>query len=432
MQVPARARALVMTLVVLAVGLVTVGGPTLWHAPAGGTTLLLALILIGLIIFADFFDIELPLASVRVTVSVSSALCFAAALTLGPLLASLVAATGAIIVELVQRRPALKMAANVSNYVLATFLASWFYTSIARMDATPIANGTNIMAMLGAASVYMLVSSWSMAMVLAQVVGMRPWQMWRASAYGVTFEAITLPTLGSLIPVLKTQSPFALVIAIVPLLGPYLAFRSYRKLDEETRHTIELLADLLDRRDPSTSEHSKRVTSLVRQILPLLDGISTEDVQIIVSAARIHDLGKVGTSDLTLQKPGKLTDDERALIQQHAADGAAILSNLSLYRQAAVVVRHHHERWDGLGYPDGLSGESIPIGSRVIAVADTYDAMISDRVYRRGLPHQAAMGEIRRSAGTQFDPRVVDAFERVMGEIRGSAGRPVLQPSAQE
>ncbi|HUZ00898.1 MAG TPA: HD-GYP domain-containing protein [Thermomicrobiaceae bacterium] len=430
MQVPTRARALVMMLVVLAIGLVAVAGPVLWRAPLDGGTVLLATILVGLIVFADFFDIELPLASVHVTVSVSSALCFAAALTLGPLLASIVAATGAIIVECVQRRPPVKLAANVSNYVLATFVASWFYTNMARMDATPIGSGTNIVAMLGSSSLYMLISSWGMAAVLSQVVGMSPWQMWRASAYGVLFETITLPTLGSLIPVLKTQSPFALVIAIVPLLGPYLAFRSYRKLDQETRHTIELLADLLDRRDPSTSEHSKRVTGLVRQILPLIDGISTEDVQIIVSAARIHDLGKIGTSDLTLQKPGKLTGEERTLIQRHAADGAEILSNLSLYRQAAVVVRHHHERWDGLGYPDGLAGQAIPIGSRVISVADTYDAMTSDRVYRRGLPHQVAMAEIRRSSGTQFDPAVVDAFERIMDYAPEPAVAPILRAAA--
>ncbi|HET9015036.1 MAG TPA: HD-GYP domain-containing protein [Thermomicrobiaceae bacterium] len=421
-----------MTLVVAAVGLVTVVGPRLWRAPIDTSVVALMVILVGLIVFADFFDIELPLASVRVTVSVSSALCFAAALTLGPVLAAVVAATGAVTVEFVQRRPPLKMAANVSNYVLATFAASWFYTSLAHMSATPIGNANNVMAMLGAASLYMLVSSWTMALVLAQVVGMPPWEMWRASAYGVLFEAITLPTLGSLIPVLMTQSPIALVIAIVPLLGPYLAFRSYRKLDKETRHTIELLADLLDRRDPSTSEHSKRVASLVSQVLPLLDDVSSEDAQIILSAARIHDIGKVGTSDLTLQKPGKLTTEERAMIQQHAADGGEILSNLSLYRQAAVLVRHHHERWDGQGYPDGLSGIAIPLGSRVIAVADTYDAMTSDRVYRRGLPHEAAMGEIRRSSGTQFDPKIVEAFERVMGQAPQPSGQRVLKPSTSE
>ena len=432
MQVSTRARAIVIILSVLAAGVVASVGPRLWRAPVNAETILLGAILVGLIVFADFFDIELPLSSVRVTVSVSSALCFAAALTLGPLYAALVAASGAVIVECVQRRPPIKLAANVSNYVLSTFVASWFYTSFAQMNATPIANGTNILAMLGSSSLYMLASSWGMAMVLSQVVGMPPWQMWRASAYGVLFETITLPTLGSLIPVLKTQSPFALVIAIVPLLGPYLAFRSYRKLDEETRHTIELLADLLDRRDPSTSEHSKRVTGLVGQILPYIDGLSTEDIQIILSASRIHDIGKVGTSDLTLQKPGKLTDEERLLIQQHAADGGEILSNLSLYRQAAVLVRHHHERWDGQGYPDRLAGEAIPIGSRIIAVADTYDAMTSDRVYRRGLSHQVAMAEVRRGAGTQFDPRVVEAFERVMGEAREPVAPTVLQSAVPE
>jgi putative nucleotidyltransferase with HDIG domain len=206
------------------------------------------------------------------------------------------------------------------------------------------------------------------------------------------------------------------LFVVIPLLGPYFSFRRYAQIHHETRSTIELVADMLDRRDPYTAEHSKRVTEFVEMIMAQLDGLTFEDREVILAASPVHDIGKIGTTDFVLSKPGKLTDEERGIIQEHAAEGASILGILSMYREASWVVRHHHERWDGMGYPDGLSGSDIPIGARVIAVADTYDAMTSDRVYRKALSHQVAMAEIRRGAGSQFDPTIVEAFMRAMGE----------------
>jgi HD-GYP domain-containing protein (c-di-GMP phosphodiesterase class II) len=146
----------------------------------------------------------------------------------------------------------------------------------------------------------------------------------------------------------------------------------------------------------------------------------------IIAAARIHDLGKVATSDHILRKPGCLTDDEFAVIQRHPVDGSEILRHLTPYRHIVEIVRHHHERGDGRGYPDGLAGEAIPFGARVIAVADTYDAMTTDRPYRRALSHEEALAELQRGAGTQFDPVVVAAFERALARAREA----VLQKAA--
>lgn len=414
MQAAGQVRNVVFGLVAVTIAVLLALGPVAQRPPMTWETLFVAAVLIALIIFADFFDIELPLSSVRITVSVSSALCFAAALSLGPIAGALIAGGAGLVVETVDRRPTIKLLVNVSNYTLSTFVAGWVYAALADPARSPIGSWGNVTVTIAAAAVYTAVESGMMALVLSRAVGTSSWQMWRASAYGVMLEWLTLPTLGSLIPVLERESPLALLAAVIPLVGPYLAFRSYRQIHEETQKTIEMLADTLDRRDPYTSEHSKRVAEYVEAILRHMDGVPLEDAERIITAARIHDLGKVSTPDATLMKPDKLTPEEREAIQRHAADGAQVLSNLSMYRTVAEIVRHHHERWDGTGYPDGLKGNEIPVGARIIAVADTYDAMTSDRVYRSALPHHVAMAELRRCAGTQFDPEVVRAFERAM------------------
>ncbi|MDI3341099.1 MAG: HD-GYP domain-containing protein [Sphaerobacter sp.] len=421
MHPPGHIRSSVIGLVAVTASVLLLLGPAVPRPPLNWHTVLLCGMLVALTIFADFFDIDLPLSSVRISVSVSSALCFAAALALGPIVGALLAATAGLIVEVLDRRPLLKLAVNVSNYSLATFIAGWVYSELAEPGRSPIGSMTNLGVTIAAAAVYTTIESGIMALILARVVGTSPWRMWRASAAGVMAEWVTLPTLGSLIPVLERESPLALLIAVVPLLGPYLAFRSYRQIHDETRKTIEMLADTLDRRDPYTSEHSKRVAAYTEAILRQLEHVALEEAENIITAARIHDLGKVSTPDAALNKPGTLTPEEMTLIQRHVIDGAQILGNLSTYKATATIIRHHHERWDGTGYPDGLKGEEIPLGSRVIAVADTYDAMTSDRVYRRALPHHVAMAELRRCAGTQFDPQVVLAFERAM------AAAPVYQ-----
>jgi len=392
-------------------------------------TLLLAAVLIALIIGADLFDTDLPLASVRVTVSVASSLCFASAISLGPYYGALVAGIGALSVELFQRRPAIKLSVNVTNYILSTFMAGWAYTSFATLSETPIASTRNIVVTVSAAMVFNVVNSGIIAVVLSQVVSTSPWRMWKSNIRGVAFESLSLPTLGALVPVLYTQNPVGVLLVVIPLLGPYLSFRRYGQIHQETRSTIELVADLLDRRDPYTAEHSKRVTDLVTMIINELALLSFEEREVILAAAPVHDLGKIGTTDLVLSKPGKLTEDEREIIKAHAAEGAAILGILSMYHDAAAVVRHHHERWDGAGYPDRLAGEAIPIGSRIIAVADTYDAMTSDRVYRKALSHVVALAEIRRGSGTQFDPDIVDAFMRAMHALPVAIEIPNFRPA---
>lgn len=416
----------VVSLVAICTVTVATLGPIAGVPELTPETLLLAAILAVLIISADFLEIDAPLSSVRVTVSVSSALCFASVITLGPVLGAAIAGISAVTVEVLQRRELIKTVLNTSNYVLSTFVGGFVYFALADQSISPIGSLDNLLATIVAASAYTLIDTGSIALILSQVVGHSPIDIWRANFRSALLEHVSLPTMGILIPIMVDESMFALVIVVIPLVGPYLAFRSYRQVHEETRATLNVLADMLDRRDPYTADHSQRVSDLVDRMLAHYPKVSFDEYETIITAARIHDLGKVTTSDATLLKPGKLTDEEFEEMKRHAADGAAVLSHISIFQEAARVIRHHHERWDGRGYPDGLSGEEIPIGSRLIAVADTYDAMTTDRPYREALPSCAAITEIRRNSGAQFDPVAVDAFLQVIDPASHKAENPVL------
>jgi len=169
------------------------------------------------------------------------------------------------------------------------------------------------------------------------------------------------------------------------------------------------LISLIGFRDQYTSSHSARVANYVRAIATQL-GLSDEETETAVFAASVHDIGKIGVPDHILLKPGKLSEEEFAWIQKYPEWGWMSLRHLDGFQQAALLVLHQHERVDGSGYPNKLTGEEIPLGSRMITVADSFDALTTDRPYRRALSHAEALGELIRCSGSQFDPEVVNAF----------------------
>jgi len=178
------------------------------------------------------------------------------------------------------------------------------------------------------------------------------------------------------------------------------------------------MAHTVDLRDPYTAGHSKRV-AVYSRALARAAGLSRETVETIESGALLHDIGKIAIPDRILFKPAKLDAEERTIIESHPVMGARLLANVPGMDEVTGCVLHHHERLDGNGYPGKLLGEAIPLGARVIAVADTFDAMTTDRPYRRALTVEAAVGELRRVAGSQLDANLVDAFVRAVerGEI---------------
>jgi len=177
-----------------------------------------------------------------------------------------------------------------------------------------------------------------------------------------------------------------------------------------TRFGVESLADALSDHDVYTGWHSAEVVGLASRIGRRV-GLRPAELIELDLAALLHDVGKVAVPPEVLRKPGALTPAEWELVERHSVDGANVLRAVPGLEAVAVVVRYHHERWDGSGYPDGLTGERIPLVSRIVGACDAYQAMISDRPYRKRMPSELAVHELRRCSGTQFDPAVVDALE---------------------
>jgi diguanylate cyclase (GGDEF)-like protein/putative nucleotidyltransferase with HDIG domain len=191
-------------------------------------------------------------------------------------------------------------------------------------------------------------------------------------------------------------------------------------------HVIEALSTALVERDRYTGEHSAVVVDMAKTVASAL-GLDEIEVERVGHAALLHDIGKVAMPDRVLHKPGPLAGDEWGVMREHPVIGERILRAIPGMGCVARIVRHEHERFDGKGYPDGLAGEEIPLGSRIILACDAYHAMTSDRPYRAGMPHDHAVAELVRCAGTQFDPRIVAALVghlgRGDGQARFTAGR---------
>lgn len=216
---------------------------------------------------------------------------------------------------------------------------------------------------------------------------------------------------------------FTTMVFLVVLVCLIILARIMSRSRSHTKRAIEGLATALNYRHPDTSAHSSRVFALVSRMLESVPGLESNEREAILTASLIHDIGKIATPDRALLKPGALTLDERAIMQRHSAIGEAIIRRMDGLEATAPIVRHHHERWDGAGYPDGLVGPIIPLGARMIAVADTYDAMTHDRVYRRALGHDEALAELLAERGRQFDPSVVDIFSRLLASDQFVANR---------
>ncbi|MBQ9267347.1 MAG: HD domain-containing protein [Clostridia bacterium] len=184
---------------------------------------------------------------------------------------------------------------------------------------------------------------------------------------------------------------------------------AYSDLKNAYRGTVESLRLAVDAKDSYTKNHSDRV-ALYSKLIGEQIGLPEDEMQTLYDGALFHDIGKIGIPDAILQKPGKLTDDEYDDIKNHPSIGAKIIAPAKIFDPIIPIVKHHHERYDGRGYPSGLKGEDIPLLARIVTVADSFDAMTSDRSYRPRFTLEKALDELENGKGTQFDPDLVDAF----------------------
>ncbi len=192
--------------------------------------------------------------------------------------------------------------------------------------------------------------------------------------------------------------------------------RLYEDLRATFQQTIQGLARAIDKMDRYTAGHSERVATYATFLAGRL-GLSADVIEIVRQSALMHDIGKIGCV-MNLNKPGKLTQEEYEIFKRHPTYGRDILDPIKFLHPLVPGVHLHHERWDGRGYPLGLKGKDVPVIARIISVADTYDAMTSDRAYRRALPHEVAVGEIERCSGTQFDPEIARSFTGGLDDFR--------------
>ncbi len=205
----------------------------------------------------------------------------------------------------------------------------------------------------------------------------------------------------------------------------YLSLKRTVELMEQTISAVEAMADVVDMRDHYTFEHSRRVAEYSVQLARSM-GLSNEEISTIRLAARVHDLGKIGVPDNILFKEGKLTQQEWELMKRHPELGHQILARFPQYQRGKELVLTHHERFDGTGYPNKRDGQHLPIGAQIIAVADSLEAMTSDRPYRKALTMDHVLSEFRKHKGAQWHPAVVEALENLVSQHRLQVS-PVVQ-----
>jgi hypothetical protein len=380
-----------------------------------------------LIALADIFPIRLP--QDHVEVAVSTAVKVAAAILYGPAFTIWVTLLGTVASEIILRRVWFKAAFNTAQLTITFAAASFIYQVAAGQNAVPLVTWDGTLALLLLAAVYFAANSSLLALIISFAYGAPFFFAWRSNAGRFFLYEVAVISLGIAVAILWPYSAASVVLVILPLWMVRHVYQLMTDLESQTRKALVALADVIDARDPSTYHHSLGVAMYGEKIARQM-GLGPDQVELIVSAARLHDLGKVGINDDMLYKPGKLSREERERFQLHSEIGAGVVGSFPLFTQGKDLVLYHQEHYDGGGYPRGLKGEEIPLGSRIIAVADAYEAMTASRPYRQAMTPQQAIAELKANSGTQFDPVVVEAMLSALAKEGISPG-PAVQPSRQ-
>lgn len=239
-------------------------------------------------------------------------------------------------------------------------------------------------------------------------------RIWALSVSNIAIGLVSQVPLGWLMAEIAYRvGQWAALLFMVPLLLARYSFSKYTETRDLFFGTVSALSQAIDAKDGFTRGHADRVSRIAGAIAREF-GLPERQIEQIELAGLLHDIGKIGVEDRILMKPARLESDEQELMRRHPIYGASILEPSAALRPLVPIVLHHHENFDGSGYPEGLKGEEIPLGSRIIIVADAYEAMTSDRIYRKAIGHERAMDQLNKYKGMQFDPKVVRALEAVV------------------
>jgi putative nucleotidyltransferase with HDIG domain len=370
------------------------------------------------------FALRVP--QVPASISVSETFVFMILLLFGGPPATLTVAVDGLLTSMRQDRVQLRrLLFNVAEPAVSTWVAWHAFAWIS--GSAPLVGGggtlaTLVVPVLLMASVYFLMNSGLTALAVATDTGESPLLIWRTHFVGVSLSYFAGASVALLVVLNTRELSWGSLGVVVPLvLLLYATFSGRIRRSEDTnRHlaqlnrlhlsTVESLAMAIDAKDQITHGHIRRVQAQALELARVL-GLSSEDeIKALEAAALLHDMGKLAVPDYILNKPGRLTPSEYERVKHHAVVGADILSAVEFPYPVVPIVKHHHENWDGSGYPDGLRGDEIPIGARILAVVDCYDALTSDRPYRRALPPHEALRIVESRRGREYDPEVVDAF----------------------
>lgn len=379
----------------------------------------------------DFYPVRLPvketLGGVEVTISI--AVKIAAIILLPTPFVVLAVFVGTFAAEFLLKRTPTRLIFNVGMMTVNCAVSAAVYHLINQPDIPVLGSLRNLGAIVALGLSDVVLNGLLVSMIIALSTRSPIGYTWAQNYKPLVLHDLSMLPIGVFIYILWLYSPWTVLLVAVPLFVMRHSYRLVADVGRQTREALYALARVLDERDEHTSQHSDRVAETARLIARNLN-LGPDEVELIMVAAALHDIGKVGMRNDILFKPGALTREEREAAKQHAAIGGELLAKFPLFEKGATYVGHHHERWDGSGYPDGLRGEAIPLGARIIAVADSYHAMIEKREYREPLAEEAAFRELQACAGTQFDPAVVAAFLRGKGvQIGEVIERPSFTPA---
>jgi HD superfamily phosphohydrolase YqeK len=339
--------------------------------------------------------------------------------------------------EVLLRREPLKATFNVAQYVLSIALAILTYSRLGGKAMHDVPSPP-IGPFIAAFATFLVVNTMTVAGVVAVSQKRRLFQVWRQNTHGtLLYDFLALPAVyffGYVYAVYGAKWAAALAI---PLFGLRQLYKTNWQLQTINEELLQLMVAAIEARDPYTSGHSQRVAGYSR-IVSHAAGLHSKAAERVYTAALLHDVGKIHEEFAPiLRKPGRLTDEEFSIMKTHSVRGATLVGKVTQFRDLIPAIRSHHEAWDGHGYPDGLAGAAIPQWARIIAIADTIDAMTTDRPYRDALDEATVREEVRRESVRQFDPLICerllrpDLWEKMAQEIAGNRPRR-LEPSASD